>query len=657
MQRRLQPEAFGLPAAPQATMGVIQNQARPVLAAAREILVHEEIAFVTQDGSASIPLLLPPELRSLTQSQFTLSVQTYPKMGAVPENFLRELAQSNFWRNVETGWQIVSHADGRATLQVDHASLGKNSGLLNARLTANRPLPATLESQPFAIPAGARLRLSFGPSRAQAAPLRFRANLACSGEAAATILDREVATLDAAQRRWHEVVIDHAGPSADCLLTLQTSPPTPLVGGGLWAWPEILQPLPRDDDARPPNVILVSLDTLRADHLSGYGYPRATSPQIDARLIDQGTSFLNVTTTFPQTDISHLSLFTGLYPEAQPVRGRLRGGTAITTLAQALRQGGFATAAITENALVSGAFGFWFGFDQFTERSVVEEKLGATSFADARAFLREKRDERFFLFLHTYQTHDPYDSSPPYEALFRDDGHWQGGGPPPFVPEKTQHLADAYDRTIRETDNLMAGLLDTLDELGLSSDTLLVVLSDHGESFGEHGIPGHGFAAHEEQLRVPLILRGPGIPVGRRVAGPASLTDVAPTLLELLGLAPLAQGQGQSLVPWLHEGSIDPERIVYFSWIGPEARGARAAGWKALQTSRETRNYDLESDPFEWHTRRKPSLPAARQATLDAHSEESRALRERLEGNASAHAADVISERTENSLRALGYID
>ncbi|MEO2170005.1 MAG: sulfatase, partial [bacterium] len=585
VERRLRPEAFGLPDGPQATMGMIQNQARPVLAAAREILVHEEIAFTTHDSSAQIALVLPPELRSLTPSQFALSIQTYPKLEELPDKFLRQLAESTFWRNIETGWTILPLADGRARLEVNHASLGTAAGMMNARLTANRSLPDNLRSQPFQVPRGARIRLGFGPSRAQAAPLRFQAQLACSGKAAATILDREVLPADVAERRWHELVVDHIGPGTDCVLTLQTSSQASLVGGGLWAWPEILQPLSAEQGRRPPNLILISLDTLRADHLSGYGYPRATSPQIDDRLIDRGTIFLNVTTTFPQTDISHLSLFTGLYPEAQPERGRLRGGTAITTLAQALRRSGFTTAAITEDALVSGAFGFWFGFDQFTERSVVEKKLGATSFADARAFLHENRDERFFLFLHTYQTHDPYDSSPPYDALFRNDGHWEGGGPPPFVPEKTQHLADAYDRTIRETDDLMAGLLDTLEQLGLAEDTLLVVLSDHGESFGEHGIPGHGFAAHEEQLRVPLILRGPGIPVGRRVAGPASLTDVAPTLLELLGLAPLAQGQGQSLLPWLREGAIDPERIVYFSWIGPEARGARADGWKALQST------------------------------------------------------------------------
>ena len=398
--------------------------------------------------------------------------------------------------------------------------------------------------------------------------------------------------------------------------------------------------------------------------MSGYGYPRDTTPAIDRELIGKGTTFLEVFSTFPQTDVSHLSLFTGLYAHAQPTRGRLLPGSPITTIAQNLRAAGYRTNAITENALISGLFGFWRGFDAFTERSVVEKKLGSVSFAAAERYLEANRDQQFFLFLHTYQTHDPYDSSPPFAAMFKNDGHWEKGGPPPYVPDPQQDAVDSYDRTIREADSLVEQLLTSLETNGLADHTLVVLLSDHGESFGEHSVPGHGFAFHDEQLRVPLVIRGPGIPVNNRVSGSTSLTDVAPTILELLGLPPLGQGQGHSLAAAIFGEKIPSDREVFFAWHTKNSIGARNEDWKSISTDQETRNYELETDPFEWHTIKQPALPAGRQAVLDRHREGSAQIREGLQSSLSGDdpsnggpVPQGIPQRMEESLRALGYLD
>ena len=657
VEQRLGPEQFGMDPDQPIARSIIGATARPVLGLVGEELHTEQIGIPLEDGVAQFPIqIAPDDIR-----RANLSIQTFAAGLASSDNTIAKGLQDKvFWRRIEKGWSIQPDQDGYRVIIRDERGRGAE-GLINARLFLTTPAPSELRSYGFAIPAQSELQFHFGSTPTAGAvpdpPLRYQADLTCDGRSGTALLgEGRVDSQPGTGWRSARVAVPQGGEKCELSLRVTDQEGQPSTRG-LWAWPEVrtrsLQ------QGRQPNVLLICLDTLRADHMSGYGYPRQTTPAIDDRLMDEGTTFLDVFSTFPQTDVSHLSLFTGLYPDAQPVRGRLRPGSPVTTMAESLQAAGYQTDAITENALVSGLFGFWRGFDAFTEQSVVSEKLGPVSFARAEEYLKKNVDQQFFLFLHTYQTHDPYDSSPEYDAMFRNDNHWNNGGPAPYVPDPQQKHVDRYDRTIREADSLVEQILDTLDETGLSKNTLVILLSDHGESFGEHSLPGHGFAFHDEQLRIPLILRGPGIPEGVEVAGSASLTDVAPTLLELLQLPGLPQGQGRSLRDAIFGTPIAPNREVYFSWHQKGALGARNQSWKSIYSDEETRNYPLETDPFEWHTIKQPTLPPDRQAIIEAHRRESAKIREELTGKDRGNSMDdqAIPQRMEESLRALGYLN
>ena len=405
------------------------------------------------------------------------------------------------------------------------------------------------------------------------------------------------------------------------------------------------------------NLILISLDTLRASSVSGLGYARKTTPKIDVAFVEEGTTFSEALSTFPQTDVSHLSIFTGLFPAAQPERGRVRPRDRLVLVAELLQSAGLETAAFTENALVSGALGFWFGFDRFTERHFEHADRGRPTMEDGIRYACEQRERRFFLFLHTYKTHDPYVPAPAYEELFASpipDGEF----PAPGVPQKHRQLVDRYDRTIREADDLVGELLEALASCGLDDKTVLVLTSDHGEAFGEHGIAGHGFTPHQEALHVPLFLRGPGIPGGQRIDAPVSIADLTPTILQLLGLPPTDQSQGRSLVDAIEGRPLPENRPLFYSWLRPQAAGVRLGPAKFNRTDRGIERFDLASDPMERNPIDDPSVTSAGLEVLEAHEEASASLREdlgpaRTESDSSPRAID---EDLERSLKALGYL-
>jgi len=269
------------------------------------------------------------------------------------------------------------------------------------------------------------------------------------------------------------------------------------------------------------------------------------------------------------------------------------------------------------------------------------------TFADALHYLRDHRRRRFFLFVHTYQIHDPYTPSAAYDSFFRE------GAPPGVgadVPALHRAEFDAYDRGIREADDLVARFLDKLSRLGLARRTYVVLMSDHGEAFGEHVVLGHGFGGHQEQLHVVLAVRGPDIPRGRRDATHASLVDVAPTVLDLLGAPPLPRAEGTSLVPVLrHPDQLMPVRPLFFEWnVAGGAHGVRVGRWKLLETQTTHQFFDLEKDPGE----RTPlaSAPEERAA------EEALAAYTAPRPTAAAYQHDLVPEQTQRALRALGYV-
>lgn len=631
-------------------------EARPVLAAP-EIIPVASILGVSPggDGFVRAELELPEPLRSLPDAGFGLEIQQLP--GQATDELLQQISPEILSRQVLKDWILERGPGGRARIVYRHERDGE-SDLYSLHLHAIRPAPLRLESRTFDVPPAATLELGYGlttmPGAAGSVAARFQARLGCGDQPMSSVLDQTIFPGDPGG--WRDAAISLPPEGGSCQLLLEAGGPegSPLRGA-VWAVPQVFveDPAPGVD----VNVVLISLDTLRADHLSGFGYPRQTSPRIDTELIERGTSFLDATSSYSRTDVSHLSLFTGLYPLARPQPGRLHATTPVPMLAERLRQAGFDTAAFTEDGLIAGAFGFWFGFDRFIERTVDGVERGRAAFDDAVGYLREHRERRFFLFVHTYKTHVPYLSSERYAEFFDDPADWQQEGMS-SVPRNRRELADAYDRTIREVDDLVGGLLDALQELSLADRTLVVLVSDHGEAFGEHGAQGHSFSAHQEVIRVPWVLRGPGIPEGLSIETPVSLVDLAPTLLDWLGLPPLDTTQGISLVPGLRGEPLPEERAIYFSWLGRETAGFRYGPWKYHRWHNSNSLYNIDDDPGE--TRpvggRGKDRPLM-EAVIAEYEKTSAGLRSGFETAAAAGRAPAIPPEMRESLRALGYID
>ncbi|HWP67617.1 MAG TPA: sulfatase, partial [Candidatus Limnocylindria bacterium] len=365
--------------------------------------------------------------------------------------------------------------------------------------------------------------------------------------------------------------------------------------------PTIWGPAPRGTPA-PRNVLFVSLDTLRADRLGAYGYPLPLTPVLDA-LAREGTLFEQVVAQASWTIPSHAGMLTGTYScvhglginefdqrsEAElrddPLLGRpLPIG--VTPLAEILRDAGYRTGAFTEDAFVDPG-SFQRGFDRFSAdkdvgwaAGVVERTVQASV-----EWLRAHAREPFFLFVHTYQVHGPYTPPPAYDAIAtRRDLPVAPGGLPP-APGAAADLAK-YTAEVAYTDAALEPLFAALDELGVADRTIVVVTSDHGEAFGEQGgAMGHATGIVEEQLRVPLIVRAPGlVAAGRRVASLAGVVDVTPTVLELLGRARPPWMQGVSLAPLAAPTAApapQPPRLLPAE--GYTVQGVRAPDWKVTR--------------------------------------------------------------------------
>ena len=339
------------------------------------------------------------------------------------------------------------------------------------------------------------------------------------------------------------------------------------------------------------NLLVISIDTLRADHLKCYGYKRNTSPHLD-QLAKEGVLFENLTAAASWTVPSHMSMFTALYPSAhgvQTISNYL--GEGVPTLAQCLAQRGYVTAAFVTAAAMDHHFGFDRGFQLYDDFTVSRKwnVLGAGRtdpvITDlATQWLKEHSRENFFLFLHYWDCHYDYTPPAPFDRKFDPNYKGKESGRDIFrraraVPvfDKTgladmahisvmdlAHMVALYDGGIAYTDEHVGKVLQLLEDLRLSEKTLVIVLSDHGEGFLEHGKLAHGNSLYEELLDVPLIMRLPGvIPAGKRVAGNVSHVDLMPTALGLLHLAGPSQIQGIDLSPAILSDKPVPERLIY----------------------------------------------------------------------------------------------
>lgn len=336
--------------------------------------------------------------------------------------------------------------------------------------------------------------------------------------------------------------------------------------GARWAAPILYSSVARTADA-PPNILVISLDTLRADRLGCYGYSHDTSPNLD-RLAKESFVFEECIAPSSWTLPSHATLFTGLPPAlhgayvfSAPVLRKSH-----TTLSEVARDAGYATVAFTEGAYVGGPLGFYQGFDLYSNgRQAGPSPRGdaKTTFGIAGDWLERNSDRPFMMFLHTYQIHWPHLPPEPYANKFTSspvdpvqffheirENDFNGNS---FLvitkdPGKRQIVNDLYDAGIAYTDALLGELFAHMEKLGLMENTLVVVLSDHGEGFWEHGLASHGTTLYREVLHVPLIVRLPGQnPRSGRIPNLVTLADVFPTVLEWMGVEREAQHDAYNL--------------------------------------------------------------------------------------------------------------
>jgi arylsulfatase A-like enzyme/Tfp pilus assembly protein PilF len=298
----------------------------------------------------------------------------------------------------------------------------------------------------------------------------------------------------------------------------------------------------------------------------------------------------------PLTRPSHVSLFTGLYPAENGIRDNVSPSLAknVPVLAEILHQEGFKTAAFVSSIVLSRQSGLNRGFDQYSDRFEIGEddarflntiqKRGDETVGEAVAWLEQDGGERRFAWIHLYDPHDPYEPPEPYAA---------------------EYAGRPYDGEVAWSDELVGRLDAALTTNRLRDDTLFVVTSDHGEGLGEHEEAVHGFFVYETTMRVPLLMRGPGIAPGTRLGIVTRTVDLMPTALDLLGFAAKTpKVSGRSLVPALHGGSMDDEvtfgesltPLVHFGWS--DLRALRDGRWKYILAPR-SELYDLDRDPGE----------------------------------------------------------
>lgn len=434
-----------------------------------------------------------------------------------------------------------------------------------------------------------------------------------------------------------------------------------------------------------PNVVLVTIDTLRADHLSCYGYAWKTSPYID-RLAAEGTRFTRAYSTIPLTGPAHLSLFTSRYPHEHGARRNglaIAGGRPLPAFPQILRASGYRAAAFVSawpltNRLTQ--IGAWFDHydEELTRRYQLFNSSRWAEDVTPRAIGWLKQNARggkpFFLWIHYFDPHAPYEFREHFADLARNGTAAPAAIADPGMRERVRN----YDTEVAYTDWHLGKLLAAIDELKLRDSTLVVLTADHGESLGEHGYVGHGRHLYENIIHIPLIVRFPGkVKAGHTVDTPVSLLDIGPTILDLALADTLEKKRaplsfvGRSLAPALAaEDRLAERRIYSMTFPGKKGFAPRWLSWmwvsdrelplrfgyvtgpSKLVWSPEDRRmveYNVVKDPREQHP--KPLDAASRRY----QSETSRmsAWFERTETRA---AEKQLSGRDVEVLKSLGYI-
>ncbi|MHC4457468.1 MAG: sulfatase-like hydrolase/transferase [Planctomycetota bacterium] len=341
------------------------------------------------------------------------------------------------------------------------------------------------------------------------------------------------------------------------------------------------------------NVLLISIDTCRADYLSCYGYPRQTTPHIDA-FAAEGVVFENTISPIPITLPAHASMLTGTIPPYHGVHDNsdYQLDQSNVTLAEILKDNGFTTGGIISAFVMDSEFGIDQGFDTYNDRfeqerktaGDISERIGAEASRFALDWLDQHKNEKFFLFLHYFDPHGDYVPPEPFASKFADN---------------------LYAGEIAYTDHCIGLVLSKLKELGLYDSTLIIITADHGEMLGEHGELSHLYFIYQSAIKVPLILRLPGQRRSKRIDELVGLIDIVPTVCSLLGIDVPQHVQGQDLsLCLLGKDSPNRDRHVYCESLfatrynGNSLLGVVNNRFKYIQTTRPEL-YDLVQDPYE----------------------------------------------------------
>jgi arylsulfatase A-like enzyme/Flp pilus assembly protein TadD len=426
-----------------------------------------------------------------------------------------------------------------------------------------------------------------------------------------------------------------------------------LVAAAITAWVLCLsacsrhEPEPVKATPRGANVILITLDTTRADHLSCYAPGHAQTPNLDA-LAARGVRFTQATVQVPLTIPSHACIMTGAYP---PIHGlRDMDGFVLDkshpTIASLTQATGFVTAAFVGSRVLAKHFGLSHGFDTYDDDMGAdkEEARLPGDFAERRAsvvtdraleWLIQNGQRKFFLWVHYYDPHAPYDPPEPY---------------------KRRYAGKLYDGEIAYMDEQIGRLLEGLARTGLESRTLIVAIGDHGESLGEHGESTHGVFLYDSTLNVPLIVAGPDVPRGKVIDEHVRSIDIHPTVMEFLRVPPSSEAQGVSLWPLIQHGTPVRSNYSYAETLYPrtsmgwsELRAMRTDAWKLI-VAPHPELYDLQHDPGE------------RQNVIGHHAAEADQFQKLIwkvagtQGKTEKVTTVPVDEQTRRELESLGYV-
>ena len=507
-----------------------------------------------------------------------------------------------------------------------------------SRVTLLAP-PGRDHERTFRAPAGARLQFGYALQHGITEPVRFEVHVEGEGGKPRRVFSDELDPRLGEAARWHDATV-HLGAFEGQRTTLRLVTRSgegyrTVHGLPVWSNPEIIGGSVPDR----PNVLLVCLDTLRADRLSSYGWHRLTSPRLDRWAADKATVFETVVAPSPWTLPSHVSMFTGLDAVRHGVNHFRRVPAHLDLLAERLRGAGYSTAAITGGGYLRPRFGLDRGFDIFRYWDDDDSKAElATGLADAMSWLEDQRGRPFFLFFHTYEVHFPHRRRQPWfdrlagaelaalpkSRISMESHGWKGLRAPgdyfvaqrpgndswqtPLNHSEKELVSLMYDSAVAYTDHAVGQLLDQLEDLGLAANTVVVVTSDHGEALGENDRAGHSYLEDYNTL-VPMIIQLPGgVGAGRRVAQQVRLVDLAPTILEATGLPSPAPSDGVSLI---HLMAGESPRVPDAAWTYAASSNRGLAlrlddrlkytyndtAWEQLHGSQ--RLIDLRQDPTE----------------------------------------------------------